>query len=392
MLTADTGDRIDAILTEATGSGRLPGVTFGVFDRAGVQYQGAFGSADLSTGTPMALDSVVAIMSMTKPLAGVACLQLVETGLLDLDQPAREILPELGDVAVLGGFDGDQPILRAPRTEITLRNLLTHSSGFVYEIWNANQAHYLSVTGRSGVSGGTRADYHQPLAFDPGDRWEYGIGIDWAGMMAEAVTGIALEDLMARRIFEPLGMVDTSYRLSDAMAARRATLHTRNKEGRFRASTADPIGKDREFNGGGGGLFSTLDDYGRFVRMILNGGELDGVRILSPEMVATASVNQMGDLRVTMLPSNVQAASADAEFFPGVPKGWGLSFQINLEDAPTGRSAGSLSWAGLDNTFFWIDPIRGIGGVFLTQTLPFADADVLSVADAAEAAVYDGLR
>jgi len=383
---------LDQLLDEATVDRRVPGVVFGVYDSAGTRYERAFGSRDLGTSEPMQLDAVHQIMSMTKPIAGFACLLGVERGLLDLDQPARDLLPELNDVQVLDGFDeADQPVLRAPNGEITLRNLLTHTSGFVYEVWNANQAKYLSVTGRQGVNAGTREAYFQPLAFDPGDRWEYGIGIDWAGMMLEAATGVSLADFMRTEIFEPLGMNETSYSPTPAMRDRMGPVHTRDERGRFAASNSDPYPAEREFNGGGGGLWSTIADYGRFVRMVLRGGELDGVRVLSPETVALASANSMGDLRVTTLPAVTPAMSAEAEFFPGLEKSWGLTFQINEAAAPTGRAPGSLSWAGLLNTFFWIDPATDIAGVFLSQTLPFVDPSVLAVFEDAERVVYGSL-
>lgn len=381
---------LDQLLDEATVSRRVPGVVAGVFDSSGTRYEGAFGMRDLSSSAPMELDTVSSIMSMTKPIAGVACLQAVERGLLDLDQPAQEIVPWLGEVEVLDGFDdGGNPVLRPPRTQMTLRNLLTHTSGFVYEIWNANQAQYLRATGRPGVSAGTRDAYRQPLAFDPGTRWEYGIGIDWATRMLEEVTGRLLPDILRTEVFEPLGMTDTAYEPTPSMGARLGPVHTRDRHGRFRASDAAPLGTDREYNGGGGGLHSTLGDYGRFVRSILRGGELDGQRVLSADTVRRAAENHIGDLRVNMLPTMVPAASADAEFFPGLHKTWGLTFQINEEPAPTGRPAGSLSWAGLLNTFFWIDTTNDVAGVFMSQTLPFADPGVIAVFEDFERTVYD---
>jgi methyl acetate hydrolase len=383
---------LDQLLDEAAVSRRVPGVVAGIFDSNGTRYEGAFGMRDLSSSTPMELDAVSSIMSMTKAIAGVACLQGVERGLLKLDQPAREIVPWLGEVEVLEGFDAaGQPVLRPPRTNITLRNLLTHTSGFVYNIWNADQARYLETTGRPGINAGTRDAYRQPLAFDPGTRWEYGIGIDWATMMLEEVTGRILPDILDTEVFAPLGMTDTSYTPTPPMRARLGPIHQRDKHGRFQATDADPLGGEREYNGGGGGLFSTLGDYGRFVRTILRGGELDGQRVLSPETVGMAGQNHIGDLRVTMLPSMVPAASADAEFFPGLPKTWGLTFQINEEQAPTGRPAGSLSWAGLANTFFWIDTANDLAGVFMTQTLPFADPGVIEVFEDFERIVYEQL-
>ena len=310
-------DELDRLLDESTAGRRLPGVAAGVYNSSGTLYEGAFGVRDMSDSAPMELETVFSIMSMTKPIAGVACLQAVEKGPLDLDQPGGEVVPWLADVEVLDGFaDDGTPQLRPATTPVTLRNLLTHTSGFVYEIWNANQARYLETSGRPGLSAGTRDAYRQPLAFDPGSKWEYGIGIDWATTMLETATGRTLEELMRTEVFDPLGMNNTAYVPSAAMAARLGPIHTRDEGGRFQASAASPLGNDREYNGGGGGLHSTLGDYSRFLRMILRGGELDGSRVLERATVSLAGENHMGDHRVTMLPSVVPAASADAEFFP----------------------------------------------------------------------------
>ncbi len=385
-------EALDRLLHEATSDHRIPGVAAGVFTSEGVRYEGARGARSLDGGDPMEVDTVATIMSMTKPIAGIACMQAVEEGLLELDQPAGEILPWLSEVPVLDGFDGDgQPILRPARTPVTLRRLLTHTSGFVYDIWNENQARYQRHTGSRAVGEGTREGYHQPLAFDPGERWEYGIGIDWATMMLEEATGETLADRLRRRIFEPLGMTDTAFRLTDAQRARVASVHTRDDKGRFRTARNQPWASQRDFDGGGGGLFSTVHDYGRFVRMLLNGGTLDGERIVSPCTLAEASRNNMGSLRVTPLPTTSPRMSAPAEFFPGVHKTWGLSFQINEQPTPTGRSAGGLSWAGLYNSFFWVDPAKDVAGVFLTQTLPFVDPVVLGAFEDFERLVYDDL-
>lgn len=382
---------LDQLLDEATASRRVPGIVAGVFDSEGTRFEGAYGSKALDTGEPMALDAAFQIMSMTKAIAGVACLQAVERGLLTLDGPAKEFVPELGELEVLDGFDGDgQPQLRPAVGDVTLRQLLTHTAGFVYHVWNADLLAYLKVTGHPGVTAGTRESHFLPLAFDPGTSWAYGTGIDFATMMLEAATDRSLSDYLATELFEPLGMPDTTYTPDDELLARSGPVHTRDEHGRFNAYRS-PTRPPRTFHGGGGGLYSTLNDYGRFVRMVLRGGELDGNRVLSTEMTQLAGQNSMGALRVSRLASAQPAVSADAEFFPGVEKSWGLTFQINEQPAPTGRSARSLSWAGLWNTFFWIDPQIDVAGVFLSQTLPFVDPAVLGTFEEFERAVYDSL-
>jgi CubicO group peptidase (beta-lactamase class C family) len=231
-----------------------------------------------------------------------------------------------------------------------------------------------------------------PLLFDPGERWEYGINIDWAGKMVEAVSGQKLGAYMKANVFEPLGMRDTAFQISDDMRARLAKIHQRGEDDGFEALLDLEIPQEPEFEMGGGGLYGTVLDYASFVRMILNRGRADGRQVLKPETVEQMSVNQMGECRVCGLKTAMPPLSNDAEFFPGMPKTWGLSFMINTERAPTGRNAGSLAWAGLANSYYWIDPTAGIGGVYATQVLPFADKKALPLFLEFEKTVYDQLN
>ena len=317
-------------------------------------------------------------------------MQLVEQGRLSLDEPAGKVIPDLGKVKVLEGWDGDKPRLREARGVITLRNLLTHTSGFAYDIWNPHMDRYLNVMGLPRAGSGKNVALTTPLAFDPGARWEYGIGIDWAGKMVEAVTGQRLGAYMQDHIFGPLGMESTAYRITPSMRSRLAKVHQRNASGGLDV-TAFEVNQDPEFDPGGGGLYSTAQDYQRFMRMILNAGQGNGNRILRAETVEMMSRNSIGNLRVANLPSARPSLSCDAEFFPGTPKTWGLTFMINEAAADTGRPAGCLAWAGLGNTYFWIDPKNGIGGVYMTQVLPFVDPRALAGFYAFEKGVYDSM-
>jgi methyl acetate hydrolase len=240
------------------------------------------------------------------------------------------------------------------------------------------------------LDSGEEDAFYPPLMFDPGERWEYGISIDWIGKLVEVVSGQSLGAYMQESIFAPLGMTSTGYRITPAMEERRASTHQRGPDGELEATDwvrqQEPL-----LELGGGGLYSTAGDYLQFVRMILNGGSTNGAQVLQPETVDLMAQNAMGDIRVTMLKTQNPERSLDAEFFPGLPKSWGLSFMINEEPAPTGRPAGSLAWAGIQNTFFWIDPSTGIGGVYLTQILPFVDEKALSVFYDFETAVYDSI-
>jgi methyl acetate hydrolase len=233
-----------------------------------------------------------------------------------------------------------------------------------------------------------RAALETPLLADPGERWEYGIGIDWAGLAVEAVTGQRLEEVLRERVLGALGMSDTAFRIGTAQRARLAAMHARGRDGSLSVIPFE-VPQDPEFQMGGGGLYGTARDYLRFCRMVLNGGALDGARILQPETVAEMGRNQTGALAVGKLKSAIPASSNDAEFFPGMAKRWSLAFLMNEEDAPGGgRSAGSLSWAGLANTYYWIDPKRDLAGVVVTQILPFGDPKALDLLMAFERALY----
>jgi CubicO group peptidase (beta-lactamase class C family) len=320
-------------------------------------------------------------------------MQLVEQGRLDLDRPASDVVPALAEVEVLDGFDETgQPITRAPARPITLRHLLTHTAGFAYEIWQQPIIRHQEARGIPGIISCEEAALGTPLLFDPGERWEYGINIDWAGKMVEAVSGQKLGAYMKANVFEPLGMRDTAFQISDDMRARLAKIHQRGEDDGFEALLDLEIPQEPEFEMGGGGLYGTVLDYASFVRMILNRGRADGRQVLKPETVEQMSVNQMGECRVCGLKTAMPPLSNDAEFFPGMPKTWGLSFMINTERAPTGRNAGSLAWAGLANSYYWIDPTAGIGGVYATQVLPVADKKALPLFLEFEKTVYDQLN
>jgi methyl acetate hydrolase len=384
---------IDDILSGAVNGERIAGLVAAAADGHGTIYQSAFGRRNVSLPEPMATDAVFRIASMTKAITAVAAMQLTEHGRLSLDQPAKDILPFLADTKVLTGFDHqEKPLLRAPRTEITLRNLLTHTAGFVYDIWNDQMNRYARITGLPPVRSARLAALGAPLNFDPGERWEYGINIDIVGRMVEVVSGLDLETYMQRHIFAPLRMTDTSFLQRPEWDNRLATIHARREDGTLEPITAPASAIiDREFFPGGGGLFSTASDYLRFLRALMNGGKLDGNRILQPETVVLMGQNHMGDLEVQKLPTQAPQLSNPVDLLPGMSKKWGLSFLINTETGPSGRSAGSLAWAGLNNTYFWLDPVKKIAGVLMTQTLPFADQTVLEALDAFERAVYQSV-
>ncbi|NKB98671.1 MAG: serine hydrolase [Pseudomonadales bacterium] len=382
---------IDDLLRVATES-TMTAVSAVVCDSGGQRYEGAFGSR-APNGSPMTVDTVGAIMSMTKAVTGVAAMQCVERGQLSLDAPAGEICPYLGVAKVFTGYDDNgEPILRDSHQPITLRNLLTHSSGFVYEIWNSEAIKVQEKLGLPSIMTLQKKSLEVPLMFDPGERWEYGIGIDWVGQMIETVSGTTLGEYFQEHITEPLGMQDTGFAPSEAMLAKMMAMLVRDQEGALVAPPEAAPGPAPEFEMGGGGLLSSATDYSRFLTMLLRGGELDGARILEAETVDLMAQNHLGDLRVTKLPSSDLTRSQDAEFFPGDEKSWGLTFQINEEAGFTGRPKGTLMWAGLSNCCYWIDRQNDLAGVFVSQVLPFADPACLDTFYQFEKLVYEHTR
>jgi len=383
--------KLDDVLASGTKAGAAPGAVAIVVNRNEVLWEGASGERATGTGVSMTTDTVGAIFSMTKAITGAAAMQLVEQGKIDLDAPAGKICPWLHEVQVLDGFDDSgEPVLRAPKSAVTLRHLLTHTSGFTYELWNANEARWKEKTGALSLFTLENKALQTPLAFDPGTQWEYGTGIDWAGKMVEAVSGMKLGEYFEKHVTGPLGMSDTAFAHSPSMLERASAVHARLPDGSLQTMDLPPP-ENPEFEMGGGGLHGTMSDYGRFIRMILNDGELDGVRILKPETVAMMCENHIGDLRVQNLKTVAPPFSNDAEFFPGQPKSWGLTFQINETAADTGRPAGTLMWAGLANSFFWIDRKNGIGGAYLSQILPFADEKSMGLFFDVERTVYQSI-
>lgn len=383
---------IDTLLRSATDAGEVPGVVAVAGTREGPIYQGAAGKRALPAGPAMTVDSVFWIASMTKAVTSTAAMQLVERGKLRLDQPVGDVLPELAAPQVLEGFDAaGEPELRPAKGPITLRHLLTHTAGFGYDIWNADLLRYLEKTGTPGIISCENKALTTPLTFDPGDRWDYGINIDWAGKAVERVSGQSLGAFFQENLFEPLGMKDTVFKLGDAQRRRLVGMHTRQTDGTLEPMPFE-IPQEPEFQMGGGGLYGTGADYLAFATMFLNEGRARGGRqVLKPDTVRAMSQNQMGPLNVRLLKTVVPPYSNDAEFFPGMVKKWGLGFMINSEPVPGARSRGSLTWAGLGNTYFWIDPAKGIAGVILMQLVPFADAKALALYDRFEKAVYAGL-
>jgi methyl acetate hydrolase len=374
---------IDLSLGGAVERKDVPGVVALVTNRERVLYQGTFGVADVATARPLKPDALFRIASMTKPVTSVALMQLVEQGKIGLDDPAEKYLPELANLKVVESFDaatGDYK-LRAPAKPPTVRQFLTHTSGLGYGFTSATLRDFKPRAGETFPFG--------PLVFDPGERWLYSTSTDVVGRLVEVISGQKLEDYFREHIFAPLKMNDTFYNVPEAKGPRLVAQQQRAgarmdgdiilQSPQLGLTIAAPIG--------GGGLASTAEDYGRFMRMILNGGALDGARVVKPETVALMSQNQIGAVSVTALKSALPR-SADFTFIADGLDKWGLGFLITVDQVSGKRSPGSLSWGGINNTYFWIDPARGMAGVIMMQYLPFADAKALAVYDAFERGAY----
>ena len=373
--TSPASTAIDASLKGAVDRKDIPGVVALVTDKKGVVYEGAFGVADVASGRPLKTDAMFRIASMTKPITSVALMQLVEQGKISLDDPAEKYLPELKNPKVITSFDaktGDYQ-LRPASKPATVRNFLTHTSGLAYGFTSAIWRDFKPKAGEVYAFGG-------PMLFDPGERWHYSTSTDVSGRLVEVVSGQKLEEYFHDHIFVPLKMNDTSYNVPESKGPRLVAQQQRDgakMDGPVVLQIPPLVGLTVANPIGGGGLASTADDYGRFMRMILNGGELDGARVLKAETVKLMERNQIGAVSVTALKS-AMPRSADFTFIADGRDKWGLGFLITVDQLPGMRSPGSLSWGGINNTFFWIDPARGIAGTIMMQYLPFADAKALA--------------
>jgi CubicO group peptidase (beta-lactamase class C family) len=364
-------DDIDRVLREKVEGKDIPGIVAMAANGDTLLYEGAFGLRHMTDGTRMSTDTVFRIASMVKLLTSVAALQLVEQGRLGLDEPAANIDPSLATMQVLAGFDKrGAPQLRAAGRPITLRQLLSHTSGFSYPLWDANVVRYLKFAHRH------KDLPRRPLLFEPGTKWAYGASLDYVGRMVEIASGQTLDGYFRDHITGPLGMNDTTFVLDEKQRAREASVHVREAGG----LVPQPLEKQipqRTFSGGGG-IYSTAPDYLTLLQALLNGGSFRKVSILRPDTVAQMAENQIGNLQAGLMRTTNPALSNDVDFFPGKRLRWGLGHMINVDPVTEGRRAGSLTWAGLFNTYYWIDPTMRIAGVIMMQILPFADRPALA--------------
>jgi methyl acetate hydrolase len=372
---------IDDAMHDAVTRKDVAGVVVMAADRRGLIYEGAFGVADIAEARPLKLDSMFRIASMTKAITSTAAMQLVEQGRFAIEDPVEKYLPQFYKAPVFESFDpatGDYK-LRPAKTAVTVRHLMTHTSGLGYPFTDPTTRDFKPHAGEEYPVG--------PLVFDPGERWLYSTSTDWLGRLVEKVSGKTLEDYFQEHILVPLGMKDTSYFVPRDKEARLVTVNRRLADGSMVTDAVQP--PTRGFTPiGGGGLTSTAADYLRFTRALLNGGELDGARVLSASTVVLMGQNQIGTIGVPAQKTALPLRSDDFSFIADGRDKWGLAYLITTDAIPGKRSAGSLSWGGINNTYYWLDPARGVTGTIMMQFLPFADRKALALYDAFERGVY----
>ncbi len=374
---------IDATLRSGIAARKIPNAAGMVANGTQTLYEGAFGIRDTS-GAPVAVDSIFAIASMTKAVTTVAAMQLVESGKLHLEDRVSKFLPKLANPRVLIGFNKNgSPIIQPAKNQITLKHLLTHTSGLCYDIWDGDM---FRLAQNKAVP-----DLENTLMFEPGTRWQYGTGLDWAGRLVETLSGMSLEEYFQARILKPLGMKDTSFILPVSKFDRMVSSWERPENGTLEQNKRTPPAPPKEFSGGGG-LFSTAPDYVRFMQMILGRGRgAGGDVILRPATVESMEINQIGMLSAGKMKSYRPLFSRDVDVQPDHGEKWGLGFLINTDPYPGGRSAGSLAWAGIFNTFYWIDLKRSLCVVLMMQFLPFFDGQAIGLLGDFERAVYSSI-
>ena len=374
-------ERLDAILDQAVAYGDVPGVVAMVASAERVLYARAAGLADVSRQRPMQTDTVFRIASMTKPLTSVALMQLVEQRKVNLDAPMSEYLDSFEPRAVLLDVNEAGPVYSEARYTPTIRQLLSHTSGFGYSVWNDRLFRTTDFAKFSPTY-----FMGEPLVFEPGTTWHYSTSTDWVGLIVERVSGQTLEAYLSRGITSRLGMRETAFNIDAALQERLATHHRREAQGTL-TEVPNPVFEAATFFSGGGGLHATAPDYLRFMQMILRDGGNEE-RVLTSRSVAAMSRNQIGDLEVAEMQTSMPSMSNDFDVFPRSKARFGLGFLINETDIPGRRRSGSLTWAGLYNTYFWIDPESNVCAVLMTQVLPFYDEAVVTLLAEFETAVY----
>ena len=377
-------DEIKQAVAKGAADNKVPFVAFGATDLNTTLLEGQVGEVD---GAPLDGDHIFRIASMTKPVVTVAALQLVEAGRLSLDRPVKEILPELGEVK-LARRNGDVIDYESPQTDITLHHLLNHTSGFGYS-FHAEVLAQLEAEGKVPPLASDNDLFMQaPILFQPGTSWEYGIGLDWVGKIIEATVGTDLNAHVTEHVLKPLGMTRTGFNANDFDIEKIVPLNLRNEDGSMTDATAlMPLVTKPPYLGGGG-LYSDVGDYLRFMRLLLNRGMGPEGRVLGAAYADMMLTNQIGELSVPLQPSTNALLVDENEWFPGITKRWSYGLLINETDTQGRRRANSCAWSGLYCTYFFIDPTSQIGGTVMMQMLPCYNVASKAVFACFEEALY----
>lgn len=392
--------RLQAVLTASLEQctrrhGGVPGVVAMATDRGANFFEGAAGTRQLGAELPMTTDAVFAIFSTTKAITTVTAMQLIEEGRLSLADPVRRYVPEIAELQVLDGFEPDgQPRTRAPKRDITIGDLMLHTSGLCYEFFSHDDLKYRNARQTPTVVSSSFASIRTVMLHEPGARWTYGVNIDWLGLVVERLRGQRLGEVMRQRVFEPLGMVDIGFTMTDSMKSRRVTIHDRAADGKLTPLPELVLPDPPEMDMGGHGLYATVGEYMKFIRMLLNDGAGPNGRVLRAETVDAMWQDGLAPLGLASggWTTSIPSLSNSGDFFPGSDKGWSYSFMVNREKTPSGRPAGQQMWTGLANSFFWIDRQTGVGGYWASQILPFQDCAAYPAFVEFETAVYHHLR
>jgi len=369
------GSTIRTLLDGAVAKGAVHGIAALVVDRNGTLFEHAAGEAHQRT--------LYRNASMTKAVATTGALQLVEQGRLDLAATVESILPEFGTLQLLEDFDGDTPRLRPPASKATVRQLMTHTAGLGYFFSSEKLHRYLGLTGEPDPLTGLKRSLSVPMVNDPGTAWEYGVNTDWLGLVVEKITGQRLGSYLQQHVYGPLGMAESSFTPSAEQRTRLLRVMQRQADGTLLPSVHD-LPATSEWDAAGHGSYGTIQDYGRFVQAWLN----DGAGVLQPATARMALQNHIGSIQLPGMMKSVEPElSNDVPGLP-VPQNWGLGFHLMQIDLPGMRSRGTADWAGIFNSYYWIDRNKGIGGVLMTQLLPFFDMPVVETLMGFEMAVY----
>lgn len=392
--------RLNSLFEAAVKEKKVPGVAAIALDQSGdVLFKGTYGSTNLDdpSAAPVTSKTPVMMFSCTKLVTSVAALQLIEQGRLHLEDLVEKYVPDIAKIEVLDGFKPDgEPILRTAKRKSTVLNLMTHTAGFSYDFFSKETLRWRIHVGQNPseyAPVGAMKNYETPFNSDPGSRYEYGVNIDWLGFVIEAVSGMPLNEYVEKNILNPLGMNDSGPHVKEG--ASRFVVHQKGEDGGLTAVPPIAYATAPERYGGGHFLYSTLDDYSTFLLTILNQGThpTTKTQILKAETVEEYLFNDQipkicSNKGIGVIESASPIFTSEGEFLPGLEKGWSCGLMVSLEDSPKGRSAGSGSWAGLGNLYYWLDPKGGKLGLVMSEILPFMDKEVLRLFDELERAVY----